>query len=136
MPPPDFAKGETSAGSWLVYLGEQTPQGAKVTGRLYATSLHVRFQGSLALAAGAGAVSQGIQAFQPTATSFAIPYSRIAAAYISRKWLILKTLNLRLDDGFVIPVHFGAMSPAAALAIIRRKLQQRGKDLRADGENA
>ncbi len=135
VPVPD--RDEIAAGSWFVYLGEPTPLGAKVTGRLSVTNLYVRFQGSLALAAGAGAaLSHGLQAFHTTATSFAVPYQRIASAYVSRRWLILKTLNLQLADGFVIPIHFGAMSPAAALSAIRRGLRRQGKALPGDPAGA
>ncbi len=130
MRAPNLDRGEIAAGSWFVYLGEPTPLGAKVTGRLCVTNLYVRFQGGLALAAGAGAaLSRGIQAFQPTETSFVVPYQRIASADVTRRWLILKTLNLRLEDGFIIPIHFGAMSPQAALAAIRRGLRRQGKAL-------
>ncbi|MGI6087066.1 MAG: hypothetical protein ACOYCD_03825 [Kiritimatiellia bacterium] len=120
-------QGEAVAGSWFVYLGEPTPMSAKVTGRLYVTNLYVRFDGDIALASGAAAdISRGLKPFQATDTSFAIPYQRIASADVSRRWIV-KTLNLRLEDGFLIPIQFGAMPTRSALAAIRRGLRRHGK---------
>lgn len=119
-------QGEAVAGSWFVYLGEPAPMSAKVTGRLYVTNLYVRFNGDIALASAAAGISQGLKSFQPSDTSFAIPYQRIASADVSRRWIV-KTLNLRLEDGFLIPIQFGAMPTRSALAAIQRGLRRHGK---------
>lgn len=44
-----FADGEKVAGSWSVYLGEESPTGAKITGKLHVTDRGVLFEAGLSL---------------------------------------------------------------------------------------
>lgn len=127
--------GETPLGSWAVFLGENGPGSAKITGRLHVTDRHVYFQSGLKLDAGAwenlrpGALDWHGDLeppFQVLGDVLRIPRGRIAHAATSRQWWIvpLKSLHLCLDDGAEWVFRFGLFSPRPALAAL-------GGDLRA-----
>jgi hypothetical protein len=113
-------KDEPILGSWAVFIGEQTPNGQKTTGNLHVTERAVYFEAGLLLRENAPAdLSNRIEAFVKTDTHMIIPMSQIQDVSITKSFLILKTLNIRLKSGEQVEIRFGAMSPKEALSIIQ-----------------
>lgn len=124
MSEPALEQGEVITGSWHVFMGDPRPSGTKLAGKLYTTNRTVRFQGNLMLLENAAAqISNRIRAFKSSDDSLTIPFDQIVSVTVTKMWLILKTLHITLKDGTDIPIHFGAMSPDAALGAIRRELK-------------
>jgi len=114
---------ELTSRSWAVFLGEPTPTGAKVTGRLSVTADAVVFEAGTALAENAGLlVGLGIPAFRIVKDALSIPLADVAAVRVVRTKLILKSLIVRLVSGEEIAFHFGAASPRAAHDDIEARL--------------
>ncbi len=110
---------EVKVGSWRVFMGDPSPNGAKMAGRLIVTNRHVRFQADFMLTENAAAkLGNRRSGITPSNEAFALPFEMISSVSVVRKWVILKTLNINLRDGIVIPVHFGAMSATKAVEAI------------------
>jgi len=119
--------GEMLAGSWAVYIGEQKPTGAKVTGELCLTDLHLHFRAGLSLEKNAAAmISNRIKAFEKSEEHLAIPLGEIAGGEIVKKGFLLKSLAVKLKTGEILEFHFGAMSPQKALDALNTGLKKVG----------
>jgi hypothetical protein len=115
--------GEEIVGSWYVYIGGETPTAAKITGKLHVTNKNVHFEAGLSLKENAGIdISNRIQAFTKSDQHVTIPFAEIGKVAVTKKWLILKTLHIQLKAGGELALHFGAMSPQAALEAISSRL--------------
>jgi hypothetical protein len=117
--------GEEILGSWAVYLGDPKPNAAKITGKLFVTSLGVHFKSELALAQNAAAMIgnwwERHKAFVRTDSHVAIPFIEISEARSVKKSLFVKALAIKMKSGEEIEFQFGAASPEkAALAISAR----------------
>ena len=124
----NISHGERRLGSWHVYIGEEGPTTAKITGKLIVTERHICFESGIALAKNAGTdISNRIQAFQKTDTSVEIPFTEIASVSITRKYYFLKTLNIVLKSGGELALRFGAMSPKSAHDLISQRLAGSGR---------
>lgn len=119
--------GEIPQGSWAVFLGENGPRSAKITGRLYVTDRHVYFRAGMQLDADAALRMRGGSLdyhadveppFQIQSEVVRIPRGRIRQVTASRQWGFLHSLHLRLDDGSEWTFRFGAFSPRRALAAL------------------
>jgi hypothetical protein len=109
--------------SWAVYLGDPTPTGAKVTGRLSITDEALVFDAGIALAEHAGLLlGLGIPAHTVANDAVSIPFADIAAVRTERTKLILRSLVVRLVSGEEIAFQFGAASPAEALRSLRQRI--------------
>lgn len=124
MPNEWLAEGEKIVDSWFVYVGGETPTAAKITGKLFVTDKNVHFEAGLSLKENAGVdISNRIQAFAKSDNHVTVPFGEIADVEITRKFLILKTLHIRLKAGGELALHFGAMSPRAAADAISSRLR-------------
>lgn len=120
-------KDEEPLGSWAVFVGENGPTSAKITGRLYATNRNVYFDAGLVLDQNAGFLmgggSGGYHAevkppFQVVDQRLKIDRKRILRVYSSREWWILKSLHLQFDDGKEMVFRFGACPIGGAVAAL------------------
>lgn len=118
---------EIPLGSWAVFLGENGPLTAKITGRLFVTDRHVYFRAGTQLDPDAGLRMGGGRLdyhadveppFQVQSEVVRIPRARIRRVSASRQWWILHSLHLELDDGSEWTFRFGAFSPRRALAAL------------------
>ncbi|MGD9973232.1 MAG: hypothetical protein AB7S77_09245 [Desulfatirhabdiaceae bacterium] len=115
--------GEEIKGSWHVFMGEDGPKSAKITGQLHVTNRNVHFEAGLSLAENAGiAISNEIRAFEKSENHVTIPISEIASVKITRNYLILKSLHILLKSGGELVLRFGAMSPKKAVDAISARL--------------
>lgn len=120
-------EGENPAGSWAVYVGEQTPTGAKVTGKLCLTDRYLHFRAGLSLEKNAPAlISNRIKVFEKSEEHLAIPLGEIAGGEIIKKGFLLKSLAVKLKAGETLTFHFGAMSPRKALDALTAGLTAAG----------
>ena len=109
--------------SWAVYLGDPTPTGAKVTGRLSITDEALVFDAGIALAEHAGLLlGLGIPVHTVVNDAVSIPFADIAAVRTERTKLILRSLVVRVVSGEEIAFQFGAASPTGALDAITSRL--------------
>ncbi|MEN6369734.1 MAG: hypothetical protein ABFD77_08570 [Thermotogota bacterium] len=109
--------------SWAVYLGDPTPTGAKVTGRLSVTAEALVFEAGIALAEHAGLLlGLGIPAHTVVNDAVSIPFADIAAVRTERTKLILRSLVVRVVSGEEIAFQFGAASPAQAERSLRQRI--------------
>jgi hypothetical protein len=115
--------GEEIKGSWHVFMGEDGPKSAKITGQLHVTNRNVHFEAGLSLAENAGiAISNEIRAFEKSENHVTIPISEIDSVKITRNYLILKSLHILLKSGGELVLRFGAMSPKKAVDAISARL--------------
>lgn len=129
MNKPQWMEGaEESLGSWAVFIGENGPTTAKITGRLYVTTRHVYFDAGLMLDRNAGLMMCGgafgyhadvEPPFQIIDERIQIARKRICRVSESREWLILRSLHLHLDKGEELVFRFGAGSLSGVLAALR-----------------
>ena len=118
-----LADGEQVAGSWSVYLGEESPTGAKITGKLHVTDRSVLFEAGLSLEENAGVLlGDCIQAFTISGKYAVIPFAEIVRVRIKKKSFLLKSLVLTLASGEEVAFHFGALPPKKALAAIQSRI--------------
>jgi hypothetical protein len=118
--------GENPAGSWSVYIGEEGPMAAKVTGKLHITDRNVHFEAGLSLEKNAAALISNnphIKAFEKSEEHLTIPFSEIAGGEIVKKGFLLKTLVVKLKAGGALAFHFGAMNPQKALDALNAGLK-------------
>ncbi len=109
--------------SWPVYLGDPTPTGAKVTGRLSVTEEALVFEAGIALAQHAGLLlGLGIPAHNVVDDAVSIPFADIVAVRSTRTKLILRSLVVRVVSGEEIAFQFGAASPTGALDAITSRI--------------
>lgn len=119
-----LADGEQIIGSWFAYIGGETPNSVKITGKLHVTDKNAHFEAGLSLKENAAAdISIGIQAFEKSDKHVTIPFNEIAEVRITKKFLILKTLNIVLKTGKELALHFGAVSPQKACDAISARLR-------------
>jgi len=120
--------GETEVGSWAVYIGEEGPMSAKVTGKIHITNLNVHFAAGLSLEKNAATLITQLrrhhQAFEKSDQHLTIPFAEIAGGDIVKKGFLLKSLVLKLNTGEELPFHFGAMSPQKALDALNAGLKK------------
>ena len=118
-----LGEGEEIIGSWHIYLGEEGPNSAKITGKMYVTNRNIHFEAGISLDENAGnLLSKRIKAYEKTDKHMAIPLSEIREVKITKKSLFQKTLLITLKSNEEIPFHFGAMSPQKALDAITSRL--------------
>jgi hypothetical protein len=109
--------------SWAVYLGDPTPTGAKVAGRLAITDEALVFRAGIALAEHAGLLlGLGIPAYTVVNDAVSIPFADIAETRSERTKLILRSLQVRLVSGETVAFQFGAASPAQAERSLRQRI--------------
>lgn len=116
---------EEPLGSWAVFIGENGPTTAKITGRLYVTTRHVYFKSLIQLDRNAGLLMGGgpyhadiKPPFHVMDERIQIARERITRVSESREWLILRSLHLHFDSGQQLVFRFGAASPRRALAAL------------------
>lgn len=118
-----LAPGEEIVGSWSVFVGDPSPSGAKVAGKIFVTNQNIHFEAGIALAEGAAAlISRRIRAFEKTDKVLTIPFGEIAEAKAVKKSMFVKALSVKLKSGEEIEFHFGATSPQKAVDAITAKL--------------
>ena len=116
--------GEEVVDSWAVFLGEDGPMSAKITGRLYVTDKRVCFKAGIQLESNAAAaISNRIRAFSTFDTLLSIPFDQIASVRVSRNYIILKSLHITNKGGAELIFRFGAMSPNSALKAISDRIK-------------
>jgi len=124
---------EVPRGSWAVFLGENGPRSAKITGRLFVTDRHVYFRAGMRLDPDAGLQMGGGSLdyhadveppFQVLDEVVRFPRARIRRVTASRQWWILHSLHLGLDDGSEWTFRFGAFSPRRAIAALGMALKK------------
>jgi len=119
--------GENLAGSWPVYIGEEGPMAAKVTGKLHITDLNVHFEAGLSLEKNAAALITNhphLKAFEKSEEHLTIPLGEIASGEIVKKGFLLKSLVVKLKTGDELAFHFGAMNPQKALDALNTGLKK------------
>ncbi|HSO66419.1 MAG TPA: hypothetical protein VLP30_01085 [Desulfatirhabdiaceae bacterium] len=115
--------GEEIVGSWHVFIGEDGPSTAKITGQLHVTNRNVHFEAGLSLKENAGVeISNEIRAFETSDKHVTIPITEIDKIRITRKYLILKSLHIISKSGGELILRFGAMSPKSAANAISSRL--------------
>jgi len=129
MKKPDWMESsEEPLGSWAVFVGDNGPTTAKITGRLHVTNRNVYFDAGLVLDQNAGLMMAGESfgyhadvkpPFQIMDHRLQIERKRIIRIYTSREWLILRSLHLKLNGGEEFVFRFGACSPAGALTALQ-----------------
>jgi hypothetical protein len=108
--------GENLLGSWAVFVGDEGPMAAKVTGKLHLTDSHLHFEAGLSLEKNAPAfLSNRIKAFEKSDAHLTIPLGAIDGAEIFKKSFLSKSLVVKLKTGEALSFHFGAASPQKAL---------------------
>ncbi|MBM3295398.1 MAG: hypothetical protein FJY82_12885 [Candidatus Aminicenantes bacterium] len=118
-----LAAGEETVGSWSVFLGDPTPNSAKITGKLFVTNQFVHFEAGVSLEEGAAAlIGRRIKAFQKLDRHVAIPFAEIAEAKSVKKSLFVKALAVKLKSGEELEFQFGAASPQKAADAIASKI--------------
>jgi hypothetical protein len=116
-------EGENEIGSWMAYIGDESVSSEKITVKLHVTDRNVYLEAGLFLEKGAPAkLSNRYKAFTRLDGGIRIPLSDIRDVNITKKFFILKTLNLQFKNGESIAVHFGAMSPQKAHDEIRSRI--------------
>jgi len=122
-------QGEEAVGSWSVFVGDPTPNSAKITGKVFVTNRYVRFQAGMSLEKNAAASISAAYFFRHRLPPFekitdhvAIPFSEIADASMVKKSLFQKALLIKLKSGEEFEFQFGAMSPQKALDGIKAKI--------------
>jgi hypothetical protein len=122
-------QGEELVGSWSVFVGDPTPNSAKITGKIFVTNRYVRFQAGLSLdknaatsIAAAYLLRHRLPPFEKITDHVAIPFSDIGDALMVKKSLFQKSLNIKLKSGEELEFQFGAMSPQKALDGIKAHL--------------
>ncbi|MDD5264186.1 MAG: hypothetical protein PHU43_05030 [Candidatus Bipolaricaulis sp.] len=109
--------------SWAVYLGDPTPTGTKVAGRLAITDEGLVFKAGIALAEHAGLLlGFGIPAHTVVNDAVSIPFAHIAVVRSERTKLILRSLEVHLVSGETVAFQFGAASPAQAERCLRQRI--------------
>lgn len=115
--------GEEIVGSWHVYIGDESPNSAKITGQLHVTNKNVHFEAGISLRENAAAdISNKIKAFENAETNITIPYPEISEVKVTKKFMIMKSLHIILKKGGELTLRFGAMSPQTALDAISSRL--------------
>jgi len=120
-----LAPGEQIVGSWSVYIGDPSPNSAKITGKLHVSGLNVHFDAGLSLQENAAAMIsrlRPIQPFRKLDNHITIPFSDIAGVKNVKKSFLLKALILTLRSGEEIEFQFGAASPQKAADAIAAKI--------------
>lgn len=120
--------GETIEESCLVFLGQDGPASAKITGKLVVTNKNVHFRADLELDENAGfKIGPSYSAdmkipFRASEKHVKIPHGQITDVTVTKAWLILKTLKITVEGGASLDIRFGTMSPAKAEAAIKRHI--------------
>jgi hypothetical protein len=122
-----LGEGEEIIDSWQVYIGDPTPNSAKITGKLFVTNKNVHFNAGISLEENAAAkmeprIFQKLKPFQKSDDNLTMPYSEIRGAEIVKKSFILKMLQITLKSGDNLEFQFGAMSPKKALKAILSRI--------------
>ena len=122
-------QGEEMVGSWSVFVGDPTPNSAKITGKVLVTNRYVRFQAGMSLEKNAASsiaaaylLRHRLPPFEKLTDHVAIPFSDIGDASIVKKSLFQKALLVKLKSGEELEFQFGALSPQKALDGIKAKL--------------
>ncbi|MFH2122593.1 MAG: hypothetical protein ABIJ50_03800 [Pseudomonadota bacterium] len=120
---------EQLLGSWAVFIGEDGPTTAKITGRLYVTSHTVYFDAGIRLdrdaglmmGAGDGEYHADVEPpFQVVHERVVIPRRMIRRVTTSRKWWLLQSLHLHIMDGTELVFRFGACSTRGAVKMLAK----------------
>jgi hypothetical protein len=117
--------GENILGSWAVFVGDEGPMAAKITGKLHLTDIHLHFEAGLSLEKNAPAfLSNRIKAFEKSDAHLTIPLGEIGGAEIAKKSFLSKSLIVKLKTGEALSFHFGAASPQKALEALTAGLNR------------
>jgi len=122
--------GEAIVGDWSVYIGDPSPNSAKITGKLIVTDRNVHFRADLSLTENAASkISQFALKYGERETPFfksdrhlAVPFRELQEASIVKKSFLLKALQLKLKTGETLEFQFGAAAPKKALEAISARM--------------
>ncbi|MBP7866427.1 MAG: hypothetical protein KA419_10790 [Acidobacteria bacterium] len=121
--------GESILGQWSVFVGDPSPNSAKITGKLYLTNAAVHFQAGLSLEENAATLINRAflrlshaQPFRTLDDHLVIPFGGIGDAAVLKRSFFQKALEIRLKSGETLLFQFGIMSPRKAAEGIRARL--------------